>query len=52
MMVFPSKHIIIIITIIIIMIIIIPNGIFYLHYENTPIQIFWKFYHQEMKIFR
>ena len=24
----------------------------YLHYENTPIQIYWKFYHQKMKIFR
>ena len=23
-----------------------------LHYENTPIQIYWKFYHQKMKIFR
>ena len=22
------------------------------HYENTPIQIYWKFYHQKMKIFR
>ena len=22
------------------------------HYENTPIQIYWKFYHQETKIFR
>ena len=21
------------------------------HYENTPIQIYWKFYHQKMKIF-
>ena len=23
-----------------------------LHYENLPIQIYWKFYHQNMKIFR
>ena len=23
-----------------------------LHYENTPIQIYCKFYHQKMKIFR
>ena len=23
-----------------------------LHYENTPIQIYWKIYHQTMKIFR
>ena len=22
------------------------------HYENTPIQIYWEFYHQKMKIFR
>ena len=22
------------------------------HYENTPIQIYWKFYHQKRKIFR
>ena len=22
------------------------------HYENTPIQICWKFHHQKMKIFR
>ena len=22
------------------------------HYENVPIQIYWKFYHQKMKIFR
>ena len=22
------------------------------HYENTPIQIYWKFHHQKMKIFR
>ena len=22
------------------------------HYENTPIQIYWKLYHQKMKIFR
>ena len=21
------------------------------HYENKPIQIYWKFYHQKMKIF-
>ena len=21
------------------------------HYENMPIQIYWKFYHQKMKIF-
>ena len=23
-----------------------------MHYENMPIQIYWKFYHQKMKIFR
>ena len=23
-----------------------------LHYENMPIQVYWKFYHQKMKIFR
>ena len=22
------------------------------HYENMPIQLYWKFYHQKMKIFR
>ena len=22
------------------------------HYQNTPIQIYWKFYHQKMKIFQ
>ena len=22
------------------------------HYETTPIQIYWEFYHQKMKIFR
>ena len=22
------------------------------HYENMPIQKYWKFYHQKMKIFR
>ena len=22
------------------------------HYENMPIQMYWKFYHQKMKIFR
>ena len=22
------------------------------HYENTPIQIYWKFHHQKMKVFR
>ena len=22
------------------------------HYENMPVQIYWKFYHQKMKIFR
>ena len=22
------------------------------HYENMPIQIYWKFYHQKLKIFR
>ena len=22
------------------------------HYENTSIQIYWKFHHQKMKIFR
>ena len=22
------------------------------HYENTPIQIFWKFHHQKLKVFR
>ena len=24
----------------------------YKHYENTPIQISWKFHHQKLKIFR
>ena len=23
-----------------------------MHYENKPIQIYWKFYHQKMKIFK
>ena len=23
-----------------------------LHYKNMPIQIYWKYYHQKMKIFR
>ena len=23
-----------------------------IHYENIPIQIYWKFYYQKMKIFR
>ena len=23
-----------------------------IHYENTPIQIYWKFYHQKMAIFQ
>ena len=23
-----------------------------MHYENKPIQLYWKFYHQKMKIFR
>ena len=23
-----------------------------IHYENMPIQIYWKFYHQKIKIFR
>ena len=23
-----------------------------IHYENTPIQLYWKVYHQKMKIFR
>ena len=22
------------------------------HYENTPIQIYWKFHHQQLKVFR
>ena len=22
-----------------------------IHYENMPIQVYWKFYHQKMKIF-
>ena len=22
------------------------------HYENMPIQIYWKFYHQKVKIFK
>ena len=26
--------------------------LFVFYYENTPIQIYWKFYHQNMKIFR
>ena len=25
---------------------------FALHYEDMPIQIYWKFYHQKLKIFR
>ena len=25
---------------------------FTLHYENMPIQIYWKFYNQKLKIFR
>ena len=30
------------------------NGTFYggKHYENTPIQIHWKFHHQKLEIFR
>ena len=24
----------------------------FFHYENMPIQIYWEFYHQKMKIFR
>ena len=24
----------------------------FFHYENMPIQIYWKFYHQKVKIFR
>ena len=24
----------------------------YLHYENTPIQIYWNFHHQKLKVFR
>ena len=39
----------------IIMIIVIISGfmfIFIKHYKNMPIQIYWKFYHQKMKIFR
>ena len=24
----------------------------FIHYENIPIQIYWKFYHQKMEIFR
>ena len=23
-----------------------------IHYENMPIQIYWKFYHEKMKVFR
>ena len=23
-----------------------------IHYENTPIQIYWKFHHQKLKVFR
>ena len=26
--------------------------IFFQNYENMPVQIYWKFYHQKMKIFR
>ena len=26
--------------------------VYLIHYENMPIQIYWKFYHQKMKIFR
>ena len=22
------------------------------HYENTPIQVYWKFHHQKLKVFR
>ena len=28
------------------------SGLLYHHYENMPIQIYWKFYNQKMKIFR
>ena len=28
------------------------TGIFFKQYENMPFQIYWKFYHQNMKIFR
>ena len=28
------------------------NGVFWSHYENTPIQIYWKFHHQKLKVFR
>ena len=33
-------------------IIMLVSRISFLHYENIPIQIYWKFYHQKMKIFR
>ena len=23
-----------------------------IHYENMPIQIYWKFYHEKLKVFR
>ena len=23
-----------------------------IHYEDTPIQIYWKFHHQKLKVFR
>ena len=26
--------------------------LFLIHYENTPFQIYWKFYHQTLKVFR
>ena len=28
------------------------NNASIMHYENMPIQIYWKIYHQKMKIFR
>ena len=28
-------------------------GVLYgIHYKNTPIQIYWKFYHRKMKVYR
>ena len=29
-----------------------PSGPKQMHYENMPIQIYWKFHHQKLKVFR
>ena len=51
-----EKNIISRYTIILTMIIQAPDRVYItrkmLHYESMPIQIYWKFYHQKMKIFR